>query len=646
MISMGDQRVRPWVYIALSAAARRLRSRSLRAFAGALMRRGLRNLTARIAADVRRGGPALVLRKFRQQRALQSELKFQDMRPAPASVSEDFALDAISGLPQPQFSRFMNAWHGHPAIVALTEGCARRSLDYSIVVSPHPEDGLDRLGRSLSLVRHLACRNEMAVRVIVHVPSEDEASRARALEENEPPVDVIIARSCAEIREHLAATEGPRHLVQFLVSGDLICPVLAEVLARCKMSDFDLILTDMYFQESEHSVQLVLLPGVNPIHALNVDYFLSRAIMRRDLAIEALADLPAFDVHALTVAALGRCTGPGARARAHHIAFPMLCISETRHSIQRRRVHALERVSPLRLRFEPSGAATSKQSSQHRVSVVVCTKDNGFLLEQLVEGLWRDHAGRLAEIIVVSNRTTNPCALAIHQRLATEGRIKLVSYDASFSFSAQSNLGAAAASGEVLLFLNDDIVPVNKSWLGELIAPLEEPRIGVVGPLLLYPDQRVQHAGLFLGFNNLAGHTLRGVRLPDGDHGFMAVAPRQVMAVTGAALCMRRADFETLNGFDGNLFALYIQDVDLCLRAHFSGLAVVYNPRAILLHMESTSVKETLADPWMSQRRAMEHAAFLRRWGDVLAKDEFHNQNFSRAAEDLRRIVSSVSLQG
>ncbi len=561
---------------------------------------------------------------------------------APVQDNGDYLLDANRSLSLAQFGHFMSRWHKHPAITFLTADCGRRKFHYTIVVTPHSEHGLDKLADTLRLAHHLARRSELPIRVIVFAPEKHAPPDMQSFEPRDA-FEVVMARSGAEIRKQLMFGSDCRHMVQFLVSGDRICPVLAEILARSKLSDFDLILTDMYLQEDANSVQLVLLPGVNPIHALNVDYFLSRAIMRADLAVEALDDVSSFDCYALTVAALGRCRACGAAAKVHHIAFPLLCISETQDSIMRRRLAVFRRESPLRLTLEPTVKQTGYRSPPGRVSVVICTKDNGFLLEQLVENLWRSHARELADIVVASNRTTNPYALAVHERLAAGGRIKLVKYDGPFSFSAQSNLGAAVAGGEVLLFLNDDIVPVNSDWLCEIIAPLEEPSIGVVGPLLLYPDQSVQHAGMFLGFNNVSGHTLRGAHLPHGDYCFMASAPRQVMAVTGAAMCMRRADFETLNGFDGNLFALYIQDVDLCLRAHFSGLAVVYNPRAILLHMESVSVKATLADPCMAQRRAREHAAFLRRWGDVLAKDEFHNPNFSLAAEDLRRLVSPPS---
>jgi GT2 family glycosyltransferase len=557
--------------------------------------------------------------------------------PVVSRSADGFELDANYCLPAAQFTRFMNLWHRHPAIVSLTEGCVRRKFRYTIVVSPHPEHGFARLADTLNLAHNLTLRAGLKVSVVVIAPDGHGPLVPGA--DFKVPTEVIVVRGAAELRAHLAAAQDPHHLVQFLVSGDRICPVHAEILGRSQIPEFDLVLTDMYIQDSERDVHLVLLPGINPIHAFNVDYFLSRAILRADLAAELLADLSIFDVHALVVAALERCAAPGEPARALHIAFPMLCIAETRASLTKRRVPLLGRCVPLRLCGAPSTVLSLVPSPQRRVSIVICTKDNGFLLEQIVERLWYGHARELADIVVVANSTTNPYAIAVHERLAAAGRIKCIKYDASFSFAAQSNLGAAAADGDILLFLNDDVVPVNGDWLSELVAPLDDPRIGVVGPLLLYPDQSVQHAGMYLGFNGLAGHALRGAQLPQGDYGFLASAPRQVMAVTGAALAMRRADFERLNGFDQNLFALYIQDIDLCLRAHFSGLAVVYNPRAILLHMESTSVKATLADPWMTRRRVLEHEAFTRRWGNALANDPFHNPNFARGAESLRSLV-------
>jgi GT2 family glycosyltransferase len=631
----------------------RLRAGLLATVSRALARHGWRGLAARLAETLRAGGPVLVLHRVRHRQYLERATPSPGgvaPHPAPAALvagartasgSDEAACDLgpDHGLPVAQFDSFMNGWAGHPAIRdVLIEGRAA-PFAYSVVVSPHGTHGFAGLADTVAFAGYLARRADIAVRVIVYEPLDQATPAAPAAGLPGRGLAICRARSVAEIR-HLLSPARPRHLVQFVVSGDRICPVFAEIVARSRIPDFDLVLADMYFHEPEQTVHPVFLPGLNMIHALNVDYFLSRSIIEASLAVEELGALSRLDVHALTTAALARCSGPGAR-KAHHLAFPVLRIAETRAAILERRVAATSRSTPLRLTLarRPDPAARPAR----RVSVVICTRNNGFLLEQLVTALWsgdgRDH---LADVVVVANGTADPHAVQVQRELATAGRARVMGYDRPFNFSAQSNLGAAAAAGDVLLFLNDDIVPVNGSWLAELVAPLDEPEIGVVGPLLLYPDQSVQHAGMFLGFNDIAGHTLRGARLPHGDYCFMASAPRRVMAVTGAALAMRRQDFEALNGFDQNQFALHAQDVDLCLRAHFSGLAVMYNPRAVLLHMESASVRACLADPRFADRRGREHAAFLKRWGHVLAADEFHNPNFSRGAESLRCLALPV----
>jgi GT2 family glycosyltransferase len=619
------------------AQGRRRISRNLQTVARAVVRYGWRNLIARTAGALRSGGPALLLQKFRQQRALghfQVAPEIRTSNPVRAAAfhlpatGDTFHLCEDFSLPTSEFIRFMSRWYEHPAIMFLTAGATAREMGFMIVVARHPEDGFGRLRDTLDFAAHLARRIRQAVRVAVYTDAEE------ALPEDFTEACGLLALSVVRTTRELCGAildTGRDSPVQFLVSGDQICPVFSEVLGRSRLDDFDLVLTDAYFQESDQATHLVLLPGIDPIHALNADYFLSRAILRSGLAAEILAGQSLFDPHTLIVSAMLRRVASGSETRMRHVAFPMLRIAETRAMIERRRLAVLARSSPLRL---PSAARTSLGP----VSVVICTRDNGFLLDQLVEGLERTASANLADIVVVSNRTVDPHATAVHDRLAAAGRIKLLRYDEPFNFSAQSNLGAAASVGDVLLFLNDDVVPMNSTWFRELIAPLEDPAIGVVGPLLFYPDQTVQHAGMYLGHNRLAGHALRGVRLPQGDCGFLATAPRRVMAVTGAALAMRRADFEVLGGFDRTLFALHIQDVDLCLRAHFSGLAVVYNPRAVLLHMESVSVRPTLSDPWIAQRRTLEHAAFLRRWGEVLGRDPFMNPNILPIAENLRTL--------
>src|SRR5208282_651769 len=90
----------------------------------------------------------------------------------------------------------------------------------------------------------------------------------------------------------------------------------------------------------------------------------------------------------------------------------------------------------------------------------------------------------------------------------------------SFNWSRFNNLAVREASGSFLLFLNDDIEVIQPDWLEPLIELAARSEVGVVGPQLLYPDRKVQHAGMFLAGSGTARHAFRYCEESDpGYHG-------------------------------------------------------------------------------------------------------------------------------
>jgi GT2 family glycosyltransferase len=257
------------------------------------------------------------------------------------------------------------------------------------------------------------------------------------------------------------------------------------------------------------------------------------------------------------------------------------------------------------------------------ISVIICTKDSGLLLRQLLHRLRGEPL--VLEILIVSNNTTNAYAVQTLLEAAKFKNITVLEYNKAFNFSRQCNLGAKYAKGSTLLFLNDDITPVTEDWLGRLANWMDKPRI--VGPLLIYPNETVQHAGMHLGFNGVAGHSMRHSRLPSGDYGFLLSAPRRVSCLTGAVLMMPKSVFESMNGFDV-LLATYLQDVDLSLRALYSGIELIIDPRCVLIHMESISVIPQLQNRTVQRTRELEFKYFRNRWGDVIQQDAWTNPLF------------------
>jgi ADP-heptose:LPS heptosyltransferase/GT2 family glycosyltransferase len=192
-----------------------------------------------------------------------------------------------------------------------------------------------------------------------------------------------------------------------------------------------------------------------------------------------------------------------------------------------------------------------------------------------------------------------------------------------FNWSRFNNLGAAAAQGEFLLFMNDDVEAIEPGWLEAMLAHAAQPDVGVVGPLLLYPDGRVQHAGMFLAGN----HGIHAFRFAPADEPGpfgLARVTREVTAVTGACMLMRRDVFDRLGGFD-EAHGIIKNDLDFCLRAGEAGLRVVFTPHACLTHHELAS-RAAMAD-------SFDEAKFSRRWRTrFLRGDRLYNPNLAEGS--------------
>ena len=194
-----------------------------------------------------------------------------------------------------------------------------------------------------------------------------------------------------------------------------------------------------------------------------------------------------------------------------------------------------------------------------------------------------------------------------------------------FNWSLFNNVAAREASGEYLLFLNDDIEVIQPDWLETMLDQARNDEVGVVGPLLLYPDRKVQHAGMFLAGRSLARHAFRFCAEDDPGYFGLALTQRDVMAVTGACMLIKTATFERLGGFDES-HSVINNDLDFCLKVHEQKLRCVYTPFARLIHHELASRKD-LKD---------EHDAtgFDARWSSLTAQgDPYFHPNLDRNSD-------------
>jgi GT2 family glycosyltransferase len=420
---------------------------------------------------------------------------------------------------------------------------------------------------------------------------------------------------------------GPPHrFVVFLKAGDLPAPDFARELARAARGGVaEVISFDMVRREGE-VVYPLLLPGANPTLFTAVDYLFSRVALRGE-ALGQISNLGLSDPRTRLLQWLADRPAPQIRGRWRHVGRPLVEVAVTADEIEALREVALA-----------AGRAPVTAPAGASVTVVICTKDKGHLLRQLVRSLLAAPGSVVAEIVIIANNTTNPYALQTLTELEAGKNAIVIRRDTPFNFSKLSNEGARTGTrGSHLLFLNDDIAPVSEDWLTRLLSRFNDPEVAAAGPLLLYPDERVQHGGMYLGFDERAGHTLRGASLPDEDYLFTAVAPRETSCLTGAVLLVERSAFEAINGFDEQL-ATYLQDVDLGLRLNRIGLRNVFDPTSVLIHMESASIRSLEARTAFHRQRAAEFARFQARWGAAIKADKFHPAGFDLQDESLRRL--------
>lgn len=223
------------------------------------------------------------------------------------------------------------------------------------------------------------------------------------------------------------------------------------------------------------------------------------------------------------------------------------------------------------------------------VSIVIPTRDGIDLIRTCLAGIARtDYPGGI-EVLIVDNGSVEPESLAYFREAEVSGAARVLRDDRPFNFSQLNNLAAAAASGEFLCLLNNDVEALDSEWLTVMIRFAVQRDVGAVGARLLYPDGTIQHAGVAIGVGNAAGHIQRGVNPSSKEHAGWHAVTREVTAVTAACLLVSKANYLAVGGFDEIGFKVAFNDVDFCLKLDALGLANVYCAEAFLIHAESRS---------------------------------------------------------
>jgi O-antigen biosynthesis protein len=225
---------------------------------------------------------------------------------------------------------------------------------------------------------------------------------------------------------------------------------------------------------------------------------------------------------------------------------------------------------------------------ESRVSIIIPSRGSNLMLENCLNSIITKSDYMNYEIIIVNNGNKKPEEFSYYRRIERERQVRVLHYEGDFNYSAVNNFGARCASGDVLLFLNNDTEVISPDFLREIVLWTGLKDVGVVGAKLLSPDSTIQHAGVILGLTGFAGHIFGGS--PEGGFSIFGLPEwyRDLTAVTAACMAIRREVFEEVGGFDEE-FILCGNDVEICLRAISRGYRVVYNPYIRLKHLEGAT---------------------------------------------------------
>ena len=246
-------------------------------------------------------------------------------------------------------------------------------------------------------------------------------------------------------------------------------------------------------------------------------------------------------------------------------------------------------------------------SAARTCSVVIPVYNHAGLTRHCVDALLAEPPRTVErEIIVVDDASSDSTADVL---AGYDDRVSVVTHRENSGFAKTCNDGAAAASGEFLVFLNNDTAP-REGWLDALIAFAEAtPAAAVVGSKLLYANGTIQHAGIVITQERFPRHIYGGF---PAEHAAVNKS-RRYQCVTAAATLFRADVFHAAGGFDPAFMNAY-EDVDLCLRLGRAGHEVHYCHESVVYHLE-TATRDF-------SKYQQNHELYLERWRDDIEPDD------------------------
>ena len=257
-------------------------------------------------------------------------------------------------------------------------------------------------------------------------------------------------------------------------------------------------------------------------------------------------------------------------------------------------------------------------------SIIIPTYDKADLLESCINSVLFRSTYANFEIIILNNNSTEAATFNYFEKAVQQDkRIKIVNANFPFNCPYLNNFALDFCAGELLVFLNNDTQIITPDWLEQMSEIAMLPDVATVGPMLLYEDGTIQHAGVVVGMGGWADHVFKGQIPHHLPTPFVSsVTTRNVLAVTGACMVIERAKFEQLGRFD-ETFEVCGSDVEIGVRAHKQGLQNVYLSTVQAYHLESKTRDPAAISEVDFEQSRLKYAPYR------TEGDPFYNPNLS-----------------
>ncbi len=282
--------------------------------------------------------------------------------------------------------------------------------------------------------------------------------------------------------------------------------------------------------------------------------------------------------------------------------------------------------------FDSTYKIDYKIETQPKISIIIPNKDHIDDLDICLKSVYEKTIYENFEIIVVENNSSENSTFEYYNKIENEySNLKVLYYKGDFNFAKINNFAINSASGDMFLMLNNDIEIINSGWLYELVSLAIQKNVGIVGAMLYYPDDTVQHAGVITGLGGFAGHSHKYHKRGRSGYMFRLSSVQNLSCVTAALLLVTKEAFNSVNGMDEE-FKVAFNDVDFCLMIRDKGYEVLFTPYSMAYHHESKS-RGNDKDKEKKERFEGERQRLKAKHPDLLS-DPFYNINLTLDMED------------